>query len=228
MIKNTGLETYEYRVLSEAQRRFHDFLPKLPDDHDRLSWLALLRHRGVPTRLLDVTRSIFIACYFALRDAKPDIDAAVWIFSRQLIDYSFSHWSKDPSENWLRETPFTVAQYGEPHYWPYPKNTQNNNLSFTLDSLKDPIFSDSLDFVATLDAAMYGFIEKPGVAVVEPFWLSRRNDFQQGAFLIPFNVRFSFEHNLKFFLGLLDTEVKEREFQRWIRMTFLGLDFMQK
>jgi hypothetical protein len=57
---------------------------------------------------------------------------------------------------------------------------------------------------------MRGYIEKPGVAVSEPFWISRRMDVQQGAFLIPFNVRESFEENLFSFLGLSLEEHEER------------------
>ncbi len=49
---------------------------------------------------------------------------------------------------------------------------------------------------------MRGFINKPGIALVEPFWLTRRIDFQQGAFLLPFNVRYGFEENLLFYLNI--------------------------
>jgi hypothetical protein len=42
--------------------------------------LALMQHYGVPTRLLDVTRSPYVALYFAVRDALKEADAAVWAF----------------------------------------------------------------------------------------------------------------------------------------------------
>ena len=57
---------------------------------------------------------------------------------------------------------------------------------------------------------MRGYINRPRVAMVEPFWLSRRNDFQQGAFLVPFNVRLSFEENIFFYLGMSEKETDER------------------
>ena len=210
VVKKSGLEVHEYDVLCQAQRRFHEFLTQLPDEDDRLSWLALLRHRGVPTRLLDVTRSFFIACYFALRDAEPRNDAVVWIFSREAIEGSFWNWGRNADETWLRKSPLTNGQYGDPIYWPFPKTLQKQYIVPTLENLKQPDGLRDFNFALTLDAAMRGFVEKPGVALAEPFWLSRRMDFQQGAFLIPFNVRYDFESNLFSSLGMLEIETSER------------------
>lgn len=41
-------------------------------------WLALMQHYGIPTRLLDVTNSAFIALYFAVKDWDNNCDGAVW------------------------------------------------------------------------------------------------------------------------------------------------------
>ena len=231
VLKETGLEVYEYRVLAEAHKRLHHFLDKLPDEDDLLSWLALLRHHGVPTRLLDVTRSLFIACYFAIHEAKPGTDSAVWIFNRQSIDIAFGDWSRNANETWLRESPLTIAQYNEPYYWPFPKKRKTDDSPPTIDTLRHPQLPGHLDFAATLNAAMQGYVERPGVAVAEPFWLSRRMDVQQGAFLIPFNIREDFQVNLFSFLALSSDEFDERQvptdpeelFQLWAHAKVIKL-----
>lgn len=70
------LPEYELKLLREFRRRAHIYHPSPPKEDDHLEWLALLRHHGGPTRLLDFTFSPFIATYFALEGAEKD--SAVW------------------------------------------------------------------------------------------------------------------------------------------------------
>ncbi len=46
---------------------------------DPISWLFVMQHYGVPTRLLDWSRSPYVALYFAVRDAW-EADGALWCF----------------------------------------------------------------------------------------------------------------------------------------------------
>lgn len=59
----------EQRVIRIFQRKAHNFLndPRILDDD--LRCLALLQHHGAPTRLIDFTKSPYVAAFFALEDA---------------------------------------------------------------------------------------------------------------------------------------------------------------
>jgi len=56
---------YEAAILREFMRRAHQYVTHVPGENDLLEWMALMRHYGAPTRLVDFTYSHYIAAYFA-------------------------------------------------------------------------------------------------------------------------------------------------------------------
>lgn len=60
----------EFKVLEEFQSRarMHINPRDIPPGDTKLSWLALMQHYGIPTRLLDFTFSPYLGLYFALRN----------------------------------------------------------------------------------------------------------------------------------------------------------------
>jgi hypothetical protein len=75
----------ERRSLRIFKRKATHFLTHVPKADDDFEWLALMQHHGSPTRLLDFTKSPYVAAFFALERAEQD--AAVWA----------ADWSRMPS-----------------------------------------------------------------------------------------------------------------------------------
>lgn len=65
----------EIGIHRRFQRHAHLYVASLPHDDDVVEWLALARHYGAPTRLVDWTYSFHVALFFAAREADPNDDA---------------------------------------------------------------------------------------------------------------------------------------------------------
>ncbi|MBN1546010.1 MAG: FRG domain-containing protein [Syntrophaceae bacterium] len=75
---------YEAAILREFKRRAHHYVFDTPKWGDNLEWLALMRHFGAPTRLVDFTYSHYIAAYFAFSDLGCK-DRAVWAIDQKWL-----------------------------------------------------------------------------------------------------------------------------------------------
>jgi hypothetical protein len=70
----------------EFSRQAHLHLPLLAASDDAMTWWLLMQHYNAPTRLLDWTRSLFVAAYFAV-EKEEDSDGAIWILhAPRMID----------------------------------------------------------------------------------------------------------------------------------------------
>src|SRR6202044_3658398 len=72
-------------VEREFKRRAHHYLRDLPKEDDVLEWLALMQHYGAPTRLLDWTKSAYVAAFFAAESATDSDSFAIWAVDQDAI-----------------------------------------------------------------------------------------------------------------------------------------------
>lgn len=66
----------EEQIIEQFQRRAHHFLPDTPPLENLIDWMALIQHYGGTTRLLDFTKSFYVAAFFAVERAATE--CAIW------------------------------------------------------------------------------------------------------------------------------------------------------
>ncbi len=72
-IREPWQQSREWQGVRKFQRAAHHFLTHLPKDSEVLDWLAVMRHYGAPTRLIDFSYSPITALFFAAGDQFRDV-----------------------------------------------------------------------------------------------------------------------------------------------------------
>lgn len=68
----------EQALLRSFMRKAHHYLNHIPDTDDLIEWLAIVRHYGAPTRMLDWTYSFYVAVYNAVESWVPSRGKEKW------------------------------------------------------------------------------------------------------------------------------------------------------
>lgn len=89
-IEKVNPEENESALLRDFQRAAHLHCAVTPAHDQVVDWLALMQHHGAPTRMLDWTRSPYVALYFAMQEGREE-EAALWA-----IDFE---WLKERSND---------------------------------------------------------------------------------------------------------------------------------
>ena len=163
-IYKLGWKDLEDKIRIEFKRQAHHYLTKTPESE--FEWLALMQHYGAPTRLLDFTKSAWVALFFAVDGAMND--SALWA-----VDTSYFK-----SNHLLPQQRRTIA------------SDYNEELVAELESiLEADITPDIGEQHADEWNALEGKIDdndptdfELGIIFAEPFFKNQRLSIQQGIF----------------------------------------------
>lgn len=174
-----GWKNLEKKIRVEFKRQAHHYIAKLPESE--FEWLALMQHYGSPTRLLDFTKSVWVALFFAINGVISD--SALWA-----IDIS-----------WF-ESNYNIAK---------PRKTiisdYNEDLAIEIEKILSEVDEPETDEEWS---SFYSAIEDDeadvfdlGVIFSEPLFQNQRLSIQQGIFAFPHELFRSFERNISKPLG---------------------------
>ncbi|MEW6252136.1 MAG: FRG domain-containing protein [Planctomycetota bacterium] len=75
----------ERSLLGQFMHRAPAVYARCPRPNDHAEWLALARHYGLPTRLLDWTESVLVAAFFAVSEFSSD-NGAIWALDPRALN----------------------------------------------------------------------------------------------------------------------------------------------
>jgi len=87
-VQRNGLNKNEQCISNDFYIKSSIRMRDKPNKNDYAGWMALMQHYGLPTRLLDWSKSPLIAAYFATCEygEYPDKDACIWILKPGLLN----------------------------------------------------------------------------------------------------------------------------------------------
>jgi hypothetical protein len=188
-VPESKMRQYEMEMIREFQRKSGLYLDREPDKDDVLEWLAIMRHHGAPTRLIDWTYSFYVAVHFALAN---DMEGAVWAFNAAKVN----------KPELVRTA---IADHGGGDLL----GQLQRRLSGMDNVLTIRRQWDKLDDLAIASYLLLAENPVPLVFALNPFRLNRRLIIQQALFLISGDIRLSFVENLRYSYGHHDGTIRQ-------------------
>ena len=181
------------RFISQAGIYMHD----LPRPVDYVSWFALMQHYGTGTRMLDVTRSRYVALFFALEGMRAshfEESGVVWVFKMHRSDSGFYNALLTSDREQCIDT--SEVDLTQPICEYRTLGCRFGNEFICSDWAGEVCEAIKDSFVEKHRNRMKPFLSSGGVIRVLPEKANKRMVAQAAEFLMPITLRKSFEANL--------------------------------
>ena len=187
---------YEQEMLHKFTSQIGVYSSSLPQEEDYISWFSLMQHYGAGTRLLDVTRSKYIALFFAIMGLLEGVhnECAVWVFetfASNLNFYNLLLGDEKQGSIDTRELPraLPLREYQE-YGWRFANHFVVSDWEGAISGV------NTSDIISKYKARMKPLLEKGGVMEIVPRVQNKRMIAQAAEYLMPITLRRSFMANL--------------------------------
>lgn len=173
LVDKAMIPHHEKEMLKEFKWKYPLYSQNSPDSTNNIEWLTIMQHYGAATRLLDFSKSLFVAIRMAI--ANNESNSAVWAINKNILTYSIS-------DSFLREK--------------YEKTGKGGGMS--MDKVYQ-LSNEKANCVIT-DKSFDRELEKE-LLLINPEQCNERLSIQQGLFVMPTNIMVPFSHSLTYYLS---------------------------
>ncbi len=222
----------EWILVREFQRGAHHYLDRVPSTDLVVEWLALMRHFGAPTRLLDWSYSFYVALFFAYEQVSLSNLAkcpwvSVWALNTTWLDRRFKAMASKEHQTRSNDPNFQLPQtfgkvFSSRRKYVLPVSAFESNVrviaqrgTFTCASDVDDLFENNLH--AMLDGtdlrSVVRRFDLPANAVARVLQTLRRMNITRATIYPGLAGLAESLQNIVYFPELLKGPITDREYR---------------